>query len=179
MKIIPLYSFLLASLFIGYSSLSLAENLKVYGSLISTPCKLTPENGDIKVEFEPLILKELYENKPKIDKKEFVISLTECDLSAGSSNFKVKFSGVESPNLKGYLAIEQANFTQDIGIAIELNDGTLLPINQSSPAMKLLNSGLNEIKFRTFLTPTDKAIADKTIKTGTFSAKAVFSFEYY
>ena len=175
---ISLYSLFLSSLFIGYSSLASADNLKVYGSLVSVPCKITPSDSDIKVEFDQLIVKELYENKPRIDKKEFVIKLSECNLDI-TNNFKIKFSGVESPNLKGFLALDQSKFKQDIGIGIESSDGVFLPINKNSSAMELKSNGQNEIKFRSFLKVTDKAIADRIIQMGDFSAKAVFTFDYY
>ncbi|UNH30462.1 fimbrial protein [Moellerella wisconsensis] len=171
--------FLFFIFFFGCDSLRLtkAENLKIHGSLINSPCKLLPGDDDINVIFNNFILKELYENNQGWEKKEFIIVFSECDISVINS-FKIKFSGIESPTMKGFLAVDQDNLKQDVAIGIETGEGFFLPINQFSSLIKIAKNGRNDMVFRAYLKPTKKAIDSKKIKKGNFSAKAIFTFAY-
>ncbi|KPD03596.1 fimbrial protein [Moellerella wisconsensis] len=160
-----------------YSSISLAENLNISGSLVNSPCKLLPSDSEVMIKFENLILRELYENTAGWEKKEFIIALSECDLSVGSS-FKIKFTGDDSPNLKGYLALDQEQFKNKLAIGIETDSGLFLPLNEKPSLIQIKNNGRNEIKFRAYLKPTAEAIANKNIPIGNFTAKVVFTLAY-
>lgn len=158
-----------------YTSTVFANDMKIFGNLVNTPCKIS--TNDIEVDFGEIRLLDFYDSNFKLEKKDVTITLSDCDLSI-SRNFRIKFSGVENLKLPGFLALDNTDWNNGIGIGIESNNGSFLTLNKQSSLMDLLQNGQNDIKFRAYLKVTPEAIKNKTIKPGHFSAKAIFSFEY-
>ncbi|WP_421105898.1 fimbrial protein [Serratia marcescens] len=146
-------------------------SLKYTGSLVAEPCVIEPGDEEIRLDFGAIIDKYLYLNT-RTQSKSFEIRLSECDLSIGKT-VKVMFQGTESIELPGLLAVDR----KGIAIGLETLEAKPLPINKESDEYPL-HAGNSLIALKAYVQGEPRAITDKTIARGPFSAVATFSLEY-
>ncbi|ODQ03295.1 fimbrial protein [Shigella sp. FC1655] len=159
------------------SSVFAAENLNIFGSLIIAPCKVLPENAQVDVVFDEIRLDDIYKSYFEFEKKDFKIILSECDISI-AKQVKIKFEGQTHNELAGLLALDDSANNPDLGIKITTKEGVPVKLGDYTSLYNIPNNGIFELNFIAYLQATAKAIADKSIKPGHFSATAVFSLKY-
>ncbi|VEI61921.1 Fimbria A protein precursor [Serratia fonticola] len=152
-----------------------ADNVRFHGALVAEPCVIPPGEESLQLDFGTVIDKYLYLNQ-RTHGQEFVLHLTECDLSIGTT-VQVMFSGTENPNLPGLLALDGASQASGIGIGMETPEGNPLPLNLAGQKYPLTKDS-NLIAFKAYVQGEPEAIAHETIERGPFSAVATFSLEY-
>lgn len=177
MKRLILSKVIIGSFLLFSSSVFAAENLKIFGSLIVAPCKVLPENSQIDVSFHEIRLDDIYKSYFQFEKKDFKIILSECDISI-AKQVKIKFEGKTHNELAGLLALDDGADNPDLGIQIATQDGIPIKIGDYTSLYNIPNNGLFELNFIAYLQATAKAISNKSIKPGHFSATAVFSLKY-
>lgn len=150
-------------------------NMRMHGALVAEPCVIPPGEESISLDFNSVVDKYLYLNSRTIGQV-FEISLTDCDLGLGST-VEVTFSGAESAELTGLLAIDPSSTASGIALGLETVDGRPLPLNQSSAKLQL-QTGRNVIALKAYVQGEPTAITDNNIVPGTFSAIATFSLQY-
>ncbi|WP_390901451.1 fimbrial protein [Serratia fonticola] len=152
------------------------KNVRLYGALVTEPCVILPGEEDIQLDFGTVIDKYLYLNTRTLGQS-FEIHLVECDLTLGKT-VTVRFvSTEESLPLPGLLAPNSGSQAKGIAIGLETLDATPLPINKAS-GKYTLQAGSNIIALKAYVQGEPKAIANKTIERGLFSASATFRLDY-
>jgi P pilus assembly protein, pilin FimA len=155
---------------------TLAEpNMRMYGALVAEPCVIPPGEEEIQLEFGTIVDKYLYLNTRTLGET-LAIHLTECDLSLGNT-VTVAFLGKESIELPGHLALDSGSKASGIAIGLETKDSQPLPLNKASDKY-ILHKGDNMIEFKAYVQGEPKAMNEKKIGYGTFSAVTTFSLSY-
>jgi len=158
----------------GASALDV-DNLYFHGTLVAEACTINPGDEDITVEFNPVTTKSIY-NNGRTESKSFIIKLSGCDSNI-SDGVKISFSGSESGELPGLLAIDPSSQASGIAVGFETKDGQPLKLNVASPTFPL--EGMNTVlSFSAYVQGEPKAITSKTVKVGYFSAVALFTIFY-
>lgn len=152
-----------------------ADNVHLYGALVSEPCVIPPGEEDIALDFGTVIDKFLYLNT-RTPGQSFSIHLTECDLSLGKT-VNVTFLGTENTALPGLLAIDGGSQATGIAIGLETQQVKPVPINQPTDNY-LLQDGDNRIALKAYVQGEPEAIKSQSIERGPFSATATFRLEY-
>ncbi|CNB63698.1 type 1 fimbrial protein [Yersinia enterocolitica] len=151
-----------------------ADNMRFHGALVAEPCTIRPGDDAISLNFGTVVDKYLYSNQ-RTPGKQFQIHLVDCDISLGTTA-SIIFSGNDSVNLPGLLAVDSS----DMGIAIGLETlaGKPLYLNQLSGDIAL-DTGNNIITLKAYVRGEPEAISQRTIKRGEFNAVATFNLQYY
>lgn len=152
------------------------DNVHFYGVLTADTCIIAPGKELIPLEFGPISVKELYNNR-RTPGKRFEVHLEECDLSAGS-NVAITFKGDENTALPGFLALKDSSEAQGVAIGLETLDGKLIPVKKESYKYEL-QAGNNIIVLQAFIQGEPQAVADKKIKQGKFQSSAMVELSYY
>lgn len=145
------------------------------GNLVAEPCTILPGDEEIQLNFGTVVDKYLYLNTRTLG-QQFEIRLADCDLALGKT-VQVTFTGTENTALPGLLAINAASEATGIAIGLETSEGVPLPINKASGDY-LLQAGNSRIVMKAYVRGEPKAITDKVIGRGPFSAVATFNLEY-
>ncbi|MGF6192855.1 fimbrial protein [Serratia sp. 2723] len=153
-----------------------AANMRLHGTLVAEPCIIPPGEETVQLDFGTVIDKQLYYNE-KTTSKEFKLHLSNCDLTLGSS-VQVMFTGVENPALTGLLALDASSQASGIGIGIELENGSPLPLNKLGAHRYPLAAGDNYLRMMAYVQGEPDAITNKTINRGPFSASMTFALTY-
>lgn len=151
------------------------DNVHFSGALVSEPCTVPDADKDIKLEFGDIIKKALNEYGRTISKP-FFIHLENCDPSIMDS-VSVMFQGNADSELPDMLAIDTTGSAKGVAIGLELEDGTPLAINKSSPSRQI-NSGSNVLGFNAYVSLLPTAKAGNTLVAGNFSAVTNFVLQY-
>ncbi|HEJ9059993.1 TPA: fimbrial protein [Serratia fonticola] len=151
------------------------KNVRLYGALVTEPCVILPGDEDIQLDFGTVIDKYLYLNTRTLGQS-FEIHLVECDLTLGKT-VRVTFTGTENSALPGLLAIDGSSEAMGIAIGLETAQAKPLPLNKAS-GKYTLQAGSNIIALKAYVQGEPKAIANKTIERGLFSASATFRLDY-
>lgn len=149
------------------------NNLNFSGALVSEPCDLDPQSQEISVDFGEVAKKYLYVNT-RTNSKAFVIHLTNCDITLGSSVL-VTFVGTESTALPGLLAVDTP--MTGVAVGLEYPDGTPLLFNQASSGLPLV-AGNNDLTFGAYIEGEPDAITNESIVSGSLAATAIFEMSY-
>nr|WP_235432645.1 fimbrial protein [Pragia fontium] len=152
-----------------------ADNVNFHGALVAEPCVIPVGEENIQLDFGSVIDKYLYLHQRSLGQP-FTLHLAECDVSQGNL-VKVTFSGTESVNLPGLLALGANSEASGIAIGMETLKGEPLPFNQAGQKLPLVN-GSNQIVFKAYVQGEPEAIVNQSIVRGPFSAVATFSLEY-
>jgi type 1 fimbria pilin len=167
---------LLVPLLVFSRVVTAADNMRLYGVLVAEPCVIPPGQGEIQLDFGSIMDKELYQNQRTLGQR-FELKLEECDLSLGNV-VTVTFTGIENPQLPGLLALEASSEAKGIAIGLETLAGERLPLGKPSTKYDL-QVGSNTLALKAYVQGEAKAIADRTIKRGTFrSVTATFKLDY-
>ncbi|EPN2806505.1 fimbrial protein [Serratia marcescens] len=138
------------------------------GSIISTPCSISPESIEQTVNLGQ-VLGAVLEREGKSTPRAFDIKLENCEVGSGQS-ITVTFNGVASTQNDNLLAI--SGTASGAGIAITHDDNVVKP-GGTTKAIPLVN-GNNMIHFTTYI----QGESGKNIIPGDFSAVANFSLNY-
>lgn len=163
---------------LGLTTLSLRaqdNNVHLHGAIVAEPCVIAPGDEEIHLDFNNVVGKYLYLNTRTIGQK-FEIRLIECDINIGKS-VKITFTGKESVTLPGLLAIDASSEANGIAVGLETMNAKPLAINKESDVF-ILKKGNTPIELKAYIKGEPKAIANKTIGYGNFSAVTTFSLEY-
>ncbi|ARZ00589.1 exported pilin protein [Yersinia ruckeri] len=152
-----------------------ADNIRFYGELVAEPCVILPGEENIPLDFGTVIDQYLYLNQ-RSHGQQFELHLAGCDLSVANS-VRMTFSGKESINLPGLLALDTASLAAGIAIGMETVAGKPLPLNLAGQIYPLAKNS-NLIAFKAYIKGEPQAITNQSIKRGSFSAVATFSLEY-
>ncbi|WP_411751855.1 fimbrial protein [Serratia sp. (in: enterobacteria)] len=153
-----------------------ADNVRFYGALVAEPCVITPGQEEISLDFGTIVDKTLYQHQRTAGQR-FELHLAKCDLSLGKTVTVRFMNQAESLLLPGLLAPDSGGQAKGIAIGLETLDATPLPINQAS-GKYTLQAGSNIIVLKAYVQGEAKAIANKTIERGPFSATATFRLDY-
>ncbi|VEI15225.1 Major MR/P fimbria protein precursor [Serratia plymuthica] len=145
------------------------------GNLVAEPCTLLPEDENIQLDFGTVIDKYLYLNG-RTNSKPFQLRLIDCDTSLGKT-VKMTFSGTESIELPGLLALDGGSEAKGVAIGLETEGGQALALNQQSRGHEITD-GNNTITLQAYVKGEPEAIANKAIVRGMFTAVATFALEY-
>ncbi len=152
-------------------------NLQFKGNLIEDACTVKAGDEDLHVSMRSVSNKDLYDN-PRSAATRFTINLEECDPSVASS-VKITFTGNESAELDGLLAVSGTGGSKGFAIGIETPAGTLLKLNEVTSVYELaLQEGNNTIALQAFLQAETTAITNQSIILGEYSATVTFLLEY-
>ncbi|MBH3259855.1 fimbrial protein [Serratia marcescens] len=151
------------------------NNVHLYGALVAEPCVVAPGDDEVQVEFGTIVDKYLYLNT-RTQGMPFEIRLTECDVTLGKT-VKVTFTGTESVQLPGLLALDGGSEASGIAIGLETSIAQPLPINKESDGFTL-QDGISTIALKAYVQGEPQAITDHSIGRGAFTATATFNLEY-
>ncbi|WP_154753652.1 fimbrial protein [Erwinia sorbitola] len=171
---LPIYIIILILLLLSQSVRS-AVNMHLYGALVAEPCVIPPGEENITLDFGAVIDKYLYINN-RTPGQAFVINLTQCDLSLGNV-VDITFTGKESPNLTGMLALAPESQASGVAIGMETPDGNFLPLNKKVQSYPLA-AGTSAVTVHAYLQGEPAAIINERIVPGPFSAVATFNLKY-
>lgn len=159
-----------------YAAETEGTQMNFHGTLVNEPCTVAPGDESITLDFGTVIDDYLYLNT-RTHSQPFTIHLQDCDIDGwpGDGSVTVRFSGVQSSELPGYLAMSNAAMGAVIGM--EQEDGSFLPLDQTSVPITLSNGGVG-LNFKAFVEGEPTALQNKTIVKGAFSATATFYLEY-
>lgn len=152
-----------------------ADNLSFKGRLVAEPCTIRPGDEALEIDLREVSAQELYLNNRSTGRP-FEIHLEGCDTSIADS-VTTTFSGVESAELPGLLRLDGGSGASGVAIGLETPDNTPLPLNITSDK-QTLNEGLNNIAFKAYLKGEPRAIADRLIVAGNFTATSTFTLDY-
>ncbi|OCQ53798.1 Major MR/P fimbria protein precursor [Photorhabdus australis subsp. thailandensis] len=152
-----------------------ADNMRFYGALVEEPCTIQPGDEDIKLDFGTIAEKYLYQHG-RTNSELFQLRLSGCDISVGKS-IKLTFSGIENTQLPGLLALGAGSLASGIAIGMETAEGKRLPLNKEGDTYPL-KEGETLIELKAYVQAEPAAIANQTIKRGTFHAVATFNLNY-
>lgn len=165
----------LLGLTLANNALAAEDNVHFSGVLVAEPCSLPDINSDIQLNFGTVVEKYLYQYQ-RTRSQPFTISLKDCDPTL-MSTVSVKFQGTADTELTDLLALDASSTAKGVAIGIELEDGTLLPLNKTGPYNQL-SSGENTLKFNAFVQAQPTVIANKSLKAGEFKAISTFILSY-
>lgn len=102
-----------------------------------------------------------------------VFQLKDCK---GPAEYEVRvtLTGTEDSEQPGFLALDASSAAQGVGIGMEKNDGTAVPINNTSGATFVLSNGNNNLNFNAWL----QAKSGREVTMGEFTASLTATFEY-
>ncbi|MHC8339465.1 fimbrial protein [Pseudomonas sp. HLT2-19-2] len=148
-------------------------NLYLHGALVNEPCTLRPGDEAVELQFGVVADKYLYKNQRTLGQL-FELHLQSCDISQDST-VKVQFSGVESAELPGFLAL--SGDTRGFAIGLERPGGQAIALNKPSQLWNL-KEGETVISLKAFLQIEPEALAAQSIARGEFTATMMFTLEY-
>lgn len=157
------------------SSAGMQDNMVMRGTLVAEPCVIAPGGEAVRLEFEIVSDKYIYTNQRTLGKS-FEVFLTDCEVTTAKS-VRITIKGTENPLLPGLLAINAASKAAGFAIGIETPEGKPVPINKLGE-IRGLSTGKNTIPLKAYIQGEPQAIANRSIKFGTFSATATFTLEY-
>lgn len=152
-----------------------ADNLSFKGRLVAEPCTIRPGDEALELDLREVSAQELYLNNRSIGRR-FEIHLEGCDTSIADA-VTTTFSGVESAELPGLLKLDGGSGASGVAIGLETTANTPLPLNITSDKQDL-QEGLNSIAFKAYIKGEPRAIADRLIVAGNFTAISTFTLDY-
>ncbi|MEQ5033517.1 fimbrial protein [Morganella morganii] len=154
-----------------------SETVNFDGVLVADPCEVYPGDENIELNFGTVIDKYLYINT-RTHSQLFSIRLINCDLMLGKE-VNVTFTGTESDELKGMLALNTISQSSGIVIGLETETGEPVALNKKKSYVQLLHSGHeNIINLKAYVQGEPNALINKSIRHGWFLATMNFILEY-
>lgn len=152
-----------------------ADNLLFHGVLVAEPCTLRPGDDAIPLDMSRISSQYLYANSRSIGTS-FSIHLEGCDTSIADS-VTTTFTGLENSQLPGLLALDGSSVARGIALGIETVANIPLPLNTISDEQALID-GNNTIEFKAYVRGEPLALANRTIRAGSFKAISIFTLAY-
>lgn len=146
--------------------------LSISGTLRKPACQIVPEDQNIDINFQSIILKDLAQGVPT-PVKPFVVRLQNCDLQV--SEAKVTINGTAAAGNSQQLALDGSSTASGIGIGFKQGQtmSAELPLNTQSNG-QALNVGNNSLYFGAYI----QKLPNATLVEGDFSAAATLNIEY-
>lgn len=145
--------------------------VKFVGSIIDSPCSITPDSVDQTVNLGEVSSKALMDSG-KSSPQAFDIKLENCDVSSLSDKtVTATFTGTESTALPGFLAI--AGTASGASVGITADDGSSIKLGDASPAVTIAD-GNNDMHFAAFL----QGNGASSVVPGDFTSVASFTLNY-
>lgn len=142
------------------------------GSIIDSPCSITPDSIDQTVNLGQISNKALLKGG-KSNPRPFDIKLENCDVTGlKDKTVTTTFTGTESTGLPGYLAIVGTASGASIGITS--NDGQNIKLGDASSPIKV-QDGNNTLRFAAYLQGNG---ASAVVVPGEFTSVANFTLAY-
>lgn len=157
------------------STAQAVDNLDFRGGLVNAPCTLRAGDEDLTLEFGTVIDKYLYSNA-RTPSRPFVLHLDDCDTTV-LTGVTLTFSGTESPELPGLLALDPSSQAQGIAVGIESGAGQPWPLNGPGATIQL-TSGNTIIPLQAYVKAEPTMMATRGITYGVFTATAAFTLSY-
>lgn len=152
------------------------DNLYFSGTLVNEPCVLAEEDQTQRPEFfKGVIDKDLYLHG-RTRGHPIKLRLQNCDLDVGKRMVSITFSGNESTEPPGLLALQSAT-VQGLYIGLETTGGTAMPLHKSH-RMGELASGDNLLSFNAYLQGDPEVLANRALGLGEFGASLTFALSY-
>lgn len=174
MKIKMLFSALLTGI-LAVNIAMAEDNVHFSGALVAEPCTLPVSDTDIHVDFGTVIVKYLYQYQ-RTKSQPFTIHLEDCDPSV-MKTASFTFVGTADTELMDMLALDDTSSAHGVAIGLEMENGSPLVINKTSPLVQLVQ-GSNQIKFAAFVQAKPTALVSKNVGQGNFSTVSTFSITY-
>lgn len=152
-----------------------ADNLSFKGRLVAQACTIRAGDEAQELGFHDISSQFLYLNT-RTAGESLSIHLEACDTSVAAS-VTTTFSGNESVELPGLLALAAGSRARGIAIGLETLANAPLPLNMASEKQALV-SGSNVIEFKAYVKGEPRAIADKSIRAGSYTAVSTFMLSY-
>lgn len=152
-----------------------SENLAFKGTLVNAPCTLRAGDEALALDFGTVIDKFLYSDT-RTPSQPFRLHLDDCD-TAVMSGVKLTFSGTESLELPGLLALDASSVARGVAIGMTTEGGQALPLNVQG-ATTPLTPGDMTITLRAYVQAEPQAQASRSLVHGPFTATATFVLEY-
>ena len=163
---------------LGMSSLANAADqgsgkVTFTGSIIDSPCSITPESVDQTVDLGQ-ISKVALENGGKSTPRNFSIDLENCSFGtpAATNKVQITFTGMESAANNGLLGI--TGTASGASVAITDGSGAVIELGQPSKE-QALQDGNNSLSFAAYVQGDG---ASATITEGDFQSVADFTLAY-
>ena len=152
-----------------------ADNLSFKGRLVAEPCTIRPGDEALELDLREVSAQELYLNNRSTGRR-FQIHLEGCDTSIADS-VTTTFTGIENSELPGLLALDASSVARGIALGIETMTNLPLPLNVVSDE-QALSDGNNIIQFKAYVRGEPIALANRSIRAGTFKAASTFTLAY-
>ncbi|MDX7998967.1 type 1 fimbrial protein [Xenorhabdus sp. Reich] len=181
---IKLSKYVLSTLFLfgigsqqgAYATDNLRQNVRITLTVLAPTCSIKTEDQRMEVDFGNILNSDLY-LRHRTAGQPFYLHLENCDPRI-TKNLKIKFLGDESRELPGLLAFSSGSQAYGAAIGMEKADGTPIPFNKTSEFPLLANSRNNVIPFQAYVQAEPRALQQKKIGSGQFSAIATFEVNY-
>lgn len=152
-----------------------ADNLSFKGNLVAQACTIRPGDEALEFEFKETSAHFLYANT-RTAGKSFFIHLEGCDASIAGT-VTTTFSGNESVELPGLLALAAGSRAKGVAIGLETSANLPLPLNVATDKQVLVD-GDNVIGLKAYVRGEPQAIANGSIRAGLFTAASTFTLSY-
>ncbi|MFC0227457.1 fimbrial protein [Serratia aquatilis] len=166
---------LLLAVLLVSSAAQAADNLAFKGALVNAPCTLRSGDEAQSLDFGSVIDKYLYSDT-RTPSRPFTLHLDDCDTSV-MTGVKLTFTGTESAELPGLLALDAASAASGVAIGMETAGGQALPLNVQGSSTPL-TPGNMVIALKAYVRAEPAAQASRSIVRGPFTATATFALEY-
>ncbi|MBC8950616.1 MULTISPECIES: fimbrial protein [Xenorhabdus] len=160
----------------AYAQDNLRQDVRITLTVLAPTCSIKTEDQNIEVDFGNILNSDLY-LKHRTKGELFYLYLEDCDPQM-IKRLKIKFLGEPSEELPGLLAIRSNGRIRGVAIGMEKIDGTPMPFNKTSEFPLLANKKENVIPFRAYIQAAPRAIQEKKIGFGPFTAVATFEVNY-
>ncbi|SIR20440.1 fimbrial protein [Aeromonas hydrophila] len=161
---------------LGWASAAQAvDNLDFRGGLVNAPCTLRAGDEDLTLEFGTVIDKYLY-TYARTPSRPFALHLDDCDTTV-LTGVTLTFSGSESLELPGLLALDPSSQARGIAVGIESGVGQPWPLNGTGATISLMPGNM-VIPLQAYIRAEPTMMATRGITYGGFTATAAFTLSY-
>lgn len=168
---------MVVALLMSYPFLGQSVEMQFTGRLLQDACTIKAGDEKLEVALDVVSDKDLYVNLRGATTS-FQIQLEGCDTSVAEM-LKIRFAGVESAELPGYIFVGDVSGSKGYAVGIEAPSGMQLKINDENSAHEQeLIDGDNTILLRAFLQAEPFAVDTKKIIPGSYSTSVTFILEY-
>ncbi|MBD1226340.1 fimbrial protein [Xenorhabdus griffiniae] len=160
----------------AYAQDNLRQDVRITLTVLAPTCSIKTADKNIEVDFGNILNSDLY-LKHRTEGELFYLYLNDCDPQM-IKRLKIKFLGEASEELPGLLAMRSNGRLHGVAIGMEKIDGTPMPFNKTHEFPLLANKKENAIPFQAYIQAAPRAIQEKKIGFGPFTAIATFEVNY-
>lgn len=150
------------------------ENISVEGLLVISTCDVLTGDENYIVDFSDVNVSDIYANKQNLA-KEFTVIAKDCN---PGSNLRITFTGEENDSLPGFIKVNGEAKGIAVGLSMNGIDGFPVKINNHANYLGEINGDEVLFKCAAYIQGEPKAIKEKSIFAGDFTATANFTLSY-